>query len=90
MPEDFFERLAADKSLRGNPLVPHLSSFAASLQEDGYATFTMRSKLGILAHFAQCWGAEAYPSKGLMSVRPQRSSIADSEHAEFIEVIEKR
>ena len=46
MPEDCFERLAADKSLRGNPLVPHLSSFAASLQEDGYATFTMQSKLG--------------------------------------------
>ena len=53
MPEDFFERLAADKSLRGNPLVPHLSSFAASLQEDGYAPFTMQSKLGLLADFAQ-------------------------------------
>jgi len=56
MPEDCFERLAADKSLRGNPLVPHLSSFAASLQEDGYATFTMQSKLGLLADFAQWLG----------------------------------
>ena len=53
MPEYSFERLAVDKCLRGNPLVPHLSSFAASLQEDGYATFTMQSKLGLLTHFAQ-------------------------------------
>ncbi len=51
MPEDFFERLA--EHLRGNPLVPHLSAFAASLREDGYATVTMQSKVGVLADFAQ-------------------------------------
>ena len=33
MLEEFLERLAADKRLRGNPLVPHLSPFAASLVE---------------------------------------------------------
>ena len=65
MPEDFFERLAADKSLRGNPLVQHLSSFAASLEEDGYATFTMESKLGLLAHFAQWLGHRGVSIKGL-------------------------
>jgi site-specific recombinase XerD len=53
VPEDSLERLAADKRLRDNPLIQHLSSFAASLQEDGYATFTMQSKLGLLADFAQ-------------------------------------
>lgn len=56
MPEDFFERLAADKHLRGNLLVPHLSLFAASLQEDGYASSTRQSKLGLLADFAQWLG----------------------------------
>ncbi len=65
MPEDFFERLAADKSLRGNPLVPHLSSFAASLQEDGYATFTMQSKLGLLADFAQWLGRRGIAATAL-------------------------
>jgi hypothetical protein len=52
VPEDFVERLAAER-LRGNPLVPHLSAFAASLREDGYAAVTMRSKVGFLADFAQ-------------------------------------
>lgn len=52
MPEDCFERLAAEH-LRGSPLVPHLSAFAASLREDGYAIVTMRSKVGVLADFAQ-------------------------------------
>jgi hypothetical protein len=45
MLEDFFERLAADKRSRGNPLVVHLSPFATSLMEDGYADATMQSKL---------------------------------------------
>jgi integrase/recombinase XerD len=65
VPEHFFEHLAADKSLRGNLLVPHLSSFAASLQEDGYATFTMRSKLGLLADFAQWLGRRCIIISGL-------------------------
>lgn len=52
MPEDFFKRLAAER-LRGNPLVPHLSAFAASLREDGYAAVTMQSKVGLLADFSQ-------------------------------------
>jgi site-specific recombinase XerD len=53
MPEDSCERLAADKRLRGNLLVPHLSAFAASLRDNGYATTTMQSKLGLLTDFAQ-------------------------------------
>jgi site-specific recombinase XerC len=65
VPQDFFERLAADKRLRGNPLVPHLASFAASLQEDGYATFTMQSKLGLLADFAQWLGRRGSAPTGL-------------------------
>ncbi len=65
MPEDTFERLAADNRLRGNLLVPHLSSFAASLQEDGYAAFTMQSKLGLLADFAQWLGHRGISVRGL-------------------------
>jgi site-specific recombinase XerD len=53
VPEDSFERLTADQRLRGNPLTPHLSVFAASLREDGYAIATMQSKVGVLADFAQ-------------------------------------
>jgi len=53
MLEEFFERLAADKRSRGNPLVVHLSPFAASLLEDGYTDATMRSKLWLLADFGQ-------------------------------------
>jgi len=56
MLEKFFERLAADKRSRGNPLVVHLSPFAASLMEDGYADATMRSKLWLLADFGQWLG----------------------------------
>jgi len=56
VPEDSFERLAASKRLRDDPLVPYLSSFAASLQEEGYATVTMQSKLGLLADFAKWLG----------------------------------
>jgi hypothetical protein len=52
VPEDFFNRLAAER-LRGNLLIPHLSAFAASLREDGYATATMQSKVGLLADFSQ-------------------------------------
>jgi site-specific recombinase XerD len=56
MLEEFFERLAADKRSRGNPLVVHLSPFAASLKEDGYAAATMQSKLWLLADFGQWLG----------------------------------
>jgi hypothetical protein len=56
MLEDFFERLAADKRSRGNPLVVHLSPFATSLLEDGYADATMQSKLWLLADFGQWLG----------------------------------
>lgn len=65
MPECSFERLVVDKCLRGNPLVPHLSSFAASLQEDGYATFTMPSKGGLLTDFAQWLGHRGISVRGL-------------------------
>ncbi len=44
MLEEFLERLAADKRSQGNPLVPHLSPFAASLAEDGYADATTQAK----------------------------------------------
>jgi integrase/recombinase XerD len=53
---DSFERPAVDKRLRGSPLVPHLSSFAVALREDGYASVTMQSKLGLLFDFAHWLG----------------------------------
>jgi site-specific recombinase XerD len=53
MLEEFFERLAADNRSRGNALVVHLSPFAASLIEDGYADATVKSKLWLLADFGQ-------------------------------------
>src|SRR5437763_14311585 len=53
MLEEFLERLAADKRSRGNPLVPHLSLFAASLVEDGYADVTTQAKLWLLSNFGQ-------------------------------------
>jgi integrase/recombinase XerD len=56
MLEDFLERLMTDKCSRGNPLVVHLSPFAASLKEDGYADATMQSKLCLLADFGQWLG----------------------------------
>ena len=56
MLEEFFERLAADKRARGNPLVVHLSPFAASLMEEGYTDATMQSKLRLLADFGQWLG----------------------------------
>jgi site-specific recombinase XerD len=54
--EEFFERLAADKRARGNPLVAHLSPFAASLMEGGYADATIRSKLWLLVDFGRWLG----------------------------------
>ena len=53
MLEEFLERLAADKRSQGNPLVSHLSPFAASLAEDGYADATMQAKLFLLRDFGQ-------------------------------------
>ena len=53
---DSFERPAVDKRLRGSPLAPHLSSFAVALREDGYASVTMQSKLGLLFDFAHWLG----------------------------------
>src|ERR1041385_2490780 len=50
--EDFFTRFAAER-LRGNLLVPHLSAFAASLREDGYAAVTLQSKVALLADLSQ-------------------------------------
>jgi integrase/recombinase XerD len=58
VPEEFFHRLTAER-LRGNLLVPHLSAFAASLREDGYATVTMQSKVGLLADFSQWLARES-------------------------------
>ena len=56
MLEESFERLAADKRSRGNPLVVHLSPFAASLMESGYADATIRSKLWLLTDFGSWVG----------------------------------
>jgi hypothetical protein len=53
MLEEFLERLAADKRSRGNPLVPYLAPFAASLVEDGYADATTKLKLWLLCDFGQ-------------------------------------
>ena len=53
MLEEFLERLAADRRSRGNPLGPHLSPFAASLVEDGYAGATTQAKLWLLCDFGQ-------------------------------------
>jgi site-specific recombinase XerD len=53
MLEEFLERLAVDKRSRGNPLVPHLSPFAASLVENGYADTTTQAKLWLLSDFGQ-------------------------------------
>ena len=53
MLEEFLERLAADKRSQGNPLVSHLSPFAASLAEDGYADATTQTKLWLLSDFGQ-------------------------------------
>jgi integrase/recombinase XerD len=61
MLEGFLERLAADKRSRGNPLVVHLSPFAASLKEGGYADATMRSKLWLLADFGHWLGRRGLP-----------------------------
>lgn len=56
MPKRVFERLATDERLRGNPLVAHLSTFAGSLTENGYAETTMESKLLLLADFGRWLG----------------------------------
>ena len=61
MLEGFLERLAADKRSRGNPLVVHLSPFAASLKEGGYADATMRSKLWLLADLGHWLGRRGLP-----------------------------
>jgi site-specific recombinase XerD len=53
MPKDSFERLETDPRLRDNPLVSHLTSFATSLVENGYAKSTVQSKLNWLASFGQ-------------------------------------
>jgi integrase/recombinase XerD len=53
MLKEFLDRLAADKRSRDNPLVPHLSPFAASLVEDGYAEATTQTKLWLLSDFGQ-------------------------------------
>jgi site-specific recombinase XerD len=53
MLEEFLERLAANKRSQGNPLVSHLSPFAASLAEDGYAVATTQAKLSLLGDFGE-------------------------------------
>jgi site-specific recombinase XerC len=60
MLEEFFESLARNKRSRGNPLVVHLSPFAASLKEDGYAEASMQSKLSLLADFGQWLGRRRF------------------------------
>ena len=52
MLEEFLERLAAHKRSQGNPLVSHLSPFAASLAEDGYADATTQVKLSLLSELS--------------------------------------
>jgi hypothetical protein len=53
MLEEFLERLASDKRSQDNPLVPHLSPFAASLAENGYADVTTQAKLSSLSDFGE-------------------------------------
>jgi site-specific recombinase XerD len=56
MLEKFLKRLEADKLELRNPLLVHVRSFAASLMEDGYATATMQSKLGLIVDLGQWLG----------------------------------
>src|SRR5664279_5735323 len=53
MLKEFLERLAADRRSQSNPLAPHLSPFAASLAEDGYADATTKAKLSLLSDFGE-------------------------------------
>ena len=53
MLEEFLERLVADKRSQSNPLVPHLSPFATSLADEGYADVTTKAKLWLLSDFGE-------------------------------------
>ena len=53
MLEKLFERLKTDRCWERNPLLVHLSPFAASLMESGYADATMQSKLWSLVDLGQ-------------------------------------
>lgn len=53
MLEQFFDDLEVVDRLRGDPLGPHLDSFAGILATLGYATVTGRSHLAFLADFGQ-------------------------------------
>jgi len=53
MLEKFFENPTTVERLRGDPLGPHLESFAASLADLGYAASTGRSHLGFLGDFGE-------------------------------------
>ena len=48
--------LQPNERLQDNPLRSHLSAFAASLVEDGYADVTVQLKLGLLADFGLWFG----------------------------------
>ena len=53
MLEQFFDNPVVVERLRSDPLSPHLDSFAASLVALGYARFTGRSQLDVLARMGR-------------------------------------
>lgn len=56
MLEKLFERLKTNRSGERNPLLVHLSLFAALLMESGYADATMQSKLWLLVDLGRWLG----------------------------------
>ena len=90
MLEEFFERLATDKRSRGNPLVVHLSPFAASLKEDGYTVATMQSKLSLLVDFGQWLGRSGLAVTELCERTAEKFFAESGEEAESVEAIGKR
>jgi site-specific recombinase XerD len=53
MLEHFFDNPVVVERLRSNPLSPHLDSFAASLAALGYARFTGRAQIDLLARMGR-------------------------------------
>jgi site-specific recombinase XerD len=53
MLEHFFDNPAVVERLRSDPLSPHLDSFAASLADLGYARFTGREQIDLLARMGR-------------------------------------
>lgn len=56
MLDKFLERLEADKRGQRNPLLVHVTPFAASLMDCGYLDATVQSKLELIADFGRWLG----------------------------------